>query len=474
MRQAWHVLEPVDELKWGWALDAICEHLEAVTYGDILHLLINVPPGMMKSLLVNVFWPAWEWGPKGLSHHRFINASHNVSLSIRDNRKCRMLIESDWFQERWPINLMSDQNAKVKFENEDRGFKEVMAFNSMTGSRGHRVGIDDPHSVKSAESDAQREDVIFNFREATPSRKINDQSAIVVIMQRLHEQDVSGVILSEDFGYVHLCLPMRFEADARCSTILGFTDPREVDGELVFPERFNEPEVERLEKSLGSHGTAGQLQQRPSPRGGGIIKEAWWSWWEVCPRILWRRMYVDTAQKTKEENDYSVLQVWGMTDDGRIALLDQMRGKWEAPDLDRNARQFWNKHRALNNVGPLEVMKVEDKVSGTGLIQALRRPYRRGDGQMEPALPVKDIQRNRDKVSRAHSAAPQIEAGNVILPFHAAWIADYVHEFNSFPAGAHDDQCDPTFDAIEDMLGGVVRIPITGSPDGALGPSVIG
>ena len=452
----------------------MCEHLEAVTYGDILHLLINVPPGMMKSLLVNVFWPAWEWGPKALGHHRFIGASHNVNLSIRDNRKCRMLIESQWYQDRWPdVTLMSDQNAKIKFENTETGFREVMAFTSMTGNRGHRVSIDDPHSVKTAESDAQREEVLFNFREALPSRKINDRSAIVCIMQRLHEQDVSGVILSEDFGYVHLCLPMKFEADKKCITAIGFSDPRKEDGELVFPERFDEKEIARLEKSLGTHGTAGQLQQRPTPRGGGIIREAWWGWWSVQPKILWRRMYVDTAQKTKQQNDYSVLQVWGMTDEGRIALLDQLRGKWEAPDLDRNARQFWNKHKAIVNVGPLQVMKVEDKVSGTGLIQALKRPQKRGDGQVDSALPVKAIQRNLDKVSRAHSAAPQIEIGNVLLPMNASWISDYIKEFNNFPAGAHDDQCDPTFDAIEDMLGGVVAPALVGAPEGVVGPSLV-
>ena len=151
-------------------------------------------------------------------------------------------------------------------------------------------------------------------------------------------------------------------------------------------------------------------------------------------------------------------------------MLDQIRGKWEAPDLERKARTFWAKHRAVLEQGQLRQMKVEDKVSGTGLIQSLRKaePGRQ-------ALPVVGIQRDKDKVSRAHSAAPQIEAGNVLLPEDVSWISDYIAEFNSFPAGAHDDQCDPTFDAIEDMLlkPTMGRGAPVGAPEGVLGPSVI-
>ena len=146
-RMCWHVLEPYEDLKWGWALDAICHHLEAVTRGDFNRLLINVPPGMMKSILVGVIWPAWEWGPMGLASHRFLGTAHKQDLAVRDATKCRRLIQSSWFQRRWPIALTSDQNAKTKFENDKTGFREAMAFTSMTGSRGDRVAIDDPLSA---------------------------------------------------------------------------------------------------------------------------------------------------------------------------------------------------------------------------------------------------------------------------------------------------------------------------------------
>src|SRR5690348_3636974 len=133
-RRAWHVLEPSTPLKWGWALDAICAHLQAVTDGRIRRLLINVPPGSMKSLLTSVIWPAWEWGPKGMPQMRYLGTAHKQELAVRDNTKCRRLIQSSWYQRHWPLRLVGDQNAKTKFENEKTGFREAMAFTGMTGS----------------------------------------------------------------------------------------------------------------------------------------------------------------------------------------------------------------------------------------------------------------------------------------------------------------------------------------------------
>lgn len=447
-QRAWHVLEPATPLKWGWALDAICAHLEAVTRGDCLRLLMNVPPGTMKSLLTGVIWPAWEWGPQRKPEHRFLGTSHKQDLAVRDNLKCRRLIQSAWYQDRWPLTLTGDQNAKTKFENAATGFREAMAFTSMTGARGDRVILDDPLSVDDGNSAAALKAAETTFREALPTRVNNDESAIVVIMQRLHEKDTSGIILSGELGYTHLRLPMRFETERRCVTPY-FMDPRTVEGELLFPERFSETSVSALEKTLGSYATAGQLQQRPVPRGGGLFKDEWWRFWSVLPVIRHRVIYADTAQKTKEQNDYSVFQCWGMGADGCIYLLDQMRGKWEAPELLTSARAFWAKHKAAKDMGALRSMKVEDKASGTGLIQSLRRR----DGAAQP-IPVSGIQRATDKVSRAYDAAPSIEAGMVYLPKDADWLADYLAETSAFPNGAHDDQLDPTMDAVADLLTG--------------------
>lgn len=436
-KRAWRVLEPATPLKWGWALDAICLHLEAVTNGKINRLLMNVPPGTMKSLLTGVIWPAWEWGPRNMPQMRFVGTAHEETLAIRDSRRCRDLIKSAWFQNLWPLEFSRDLDGKREFGNTHMGFRQARSFTSMTGVRGDRVILDDPISADNANSEAKLKEAKLAFTETLPTRVNSEKSAIIVVMQRLNEKDTSGVILEMGLPYVHLCIPMRYEPGRRCVTSIGWADPRQVEGELMFPERFPEQQVADLEKTLGSYGSAGQLQQRPAPRGGGILKDAWYRFYTVLPTLEWRTIHVDTAQKTGEENDYSVLQCWARSTVGQAVLLDQIRGKWEAPELLTQARAFWFKH--VGGGVPLRGMYVEDKVSGTGLIQTLRRE----------GVPVVPVQRNKDKLSRGHDAAPFVESGNVLLPADAAWLSDFLAESASFPGGAHDDQLDPMFDAIQ-------------------------
>lgn len=436
-KRAWRVLEPAAELKWGWALDAICEHLEAVTDGRITRLLMNVPPGSMKSLLTGVIWPAWEWGPRGMPEMRFVGTAHEETLAIRDSRRCRDLIKSEWYQGLWPLKLAADLDGKREFGNVNKGVRQARAFTSMTGVRGDRIILDDPISADNANSAAKLEAARIAFTETLPTRINNDKSAIIVIMQRLNEKDVSGVILEMGLPYVHLCIPMRFEPSRRCTTAIGWSDPRTEEGELMFPERFGEDQVRELETTLGSYGAAGQLQQRPAPRGGGILNTSWFRYWTGKPAFEFRFITADTAQKTAEQNDYSVFQCWGRSTTGQAVLIDQIRGKWEAPDLLVQGRAFWLKHLGQPGAA-LRGIYVEDKVSGTGLIQTLRRE----------GIPVMPVQRNKDKISRAYDAAPFIESGNVQLPQDAPWLSDLLTECEAFPAGAHDDQLDPMFDAI--------------------------
>jgi predicted phage terminase large subunit-like protein len=444
-KRAWHILEPATDLKWGWCVDSICEHLEAVTRGEIRRLLINVPPGTMKSLLTSVIWPAWEWGPKNMPSKRFLSTAHKEELAIRDSTKCRRLIKSDWYQKLWPIGLTGDVNAKKKFENTATGFREAMAFGSMTGSRGDRVIIDDPHSVDDANSATKLMSDVTTFREAVPTRVNNEASAIVIIMQRLAVGDVAEIALS--FGYQHLLIPMRYEA-GRSKNVTGMSDPRTKEGELMFPDRFTPKMVEELELILGPYGTAGQLQQRPNPRGGRIIKTEWFKTYTQPPTIKHRWIYADTAQKTKEHNDYSVFQCWGKGDDGKAYLLDQLRGKWEAPDLKMRCLQFWLKHKAedVKAFGALRGMKIEDKASGTGLIQDIQKHH---------GIPVHAIERVKDKYTRLLDVLGYIESGHVYIPADAPYISDFLSECESFTGDdshAHDDQIDPMIDAINDLL----------------------
>jgi predicted phage terminase large subunit-like protein len=354
----------------------------------------------------------------------------------------RELVTSAWYQELWPLKLAGDQNEKLFFENEKRGFRQACAVSSMTGRRAGCVVWDDALNPEKAHSETHRETAIRVLKETLPTRLSDpEKSAIIIVMQRLHENDPSGYILSNDLGYDHLCLPMEFDPSRRRVTSIGWTDPRTEDGELLFPGRFPREVVERDKKAMGDYATAGQFQQLPAPMGGGIFKTDWWRFYSIPPRLKWRAIYGDTALKTKEQNDYSVFQCWGESVDGQAVMLDQARGKWEAPELLVQARAFWNKHKMDDN-GTLRAFKVEDKASGTGLIQTLKRE----------GVPIIGIQRSIDKITRAMDAAPLMQSGNVILPENAPWLADYLAEFAAFPNGTHDDQADPAMDAIKDIL----------------------
>jgi predicted phage terminase large subunit-like protein len=280
----WPVIEPGRPFVRGWAVEAVCDHLEAVSKGHIKKLLMNVPPGLMKSLSTNVLWPAYEWGPLNRPDLRYIGASYSQDLTIRDNRRCRQIIESPPYQEMFGerFHLVDDQNAKVRYDTDKRGFKIATSVGGLgTGERGDRFIIDDPHNVKTAESEAKLDEVAQWFTEVVPTR-VNDieTSAFVAIMQRVHERDMSGLILAAELGYTHLELPMEYEPDRRCFVDLGggktFEDPRTQEGELLFPERFGRKALEGLKKQLSSWGgqyaVAGQLQQSPTPRGGGMFK----------------------------------------------------------------------------------------------------------------------------------------------------------------------------------------------------------
>jgi predicted phage terminase large subunit-like protein len=258
------------------------------------------------------------------------------------------------------------------------------------------------------------------------SRKNSRETPIIIIMQRLHEDDLSGFLLSGGNGekWHHLNIP-------------AITD----EGVSFWPgnSSFDLDELRRKEKA-NSYVFAGQYMQRPAPEGGGIFKDDWWRYYTQEPEFVWRGIYGDTAQKTKQENDYSVFQCWGRTKSGQKYLIDQIRGKWEAPELLSQSRSFWQKHNALKN-GKLRHMKIEDKVSGTGLIQTIRRE----------GVPVIPVQRGTDKITRAYDAAPHVESGNVYIPQNEPWLSDFLQEASYFPNGKHDDQLDPMFDAVTDM-----------------------
>ncbi len=429
VRRAWPVLEPAQPYVHGWHIDALCEHLEAVSRGEISRLLINVPPGTAKSMLTCVMWPAWEWGPLGAPSTRIIGASHEQSLAIRDNLKMRRLVESEWYQQLWPTRLTADQNAKTNFENDATGFRNACAVTSMTGRRGDRVLWDDPHSTESAISDAQRETTLRVFQETLPTRLNNpDRSAIVIIMQRLHEDDVSGHILKNDFGYDHLMLPMEYEPERKCRTSIGFEDPRTEEDELLFPERFPREVVDRDKKVLGSYAVAGQFQQRPAPRSGGFFV---WENLEVVhalPELTKVVRYWDKAG-TKGGGAYTAGVKTGLGKDGNWYIMDVIRGQWAAAEREKVIRQ------TAEADGPGVTVWIEQE-PGSGGKESAESTVRNLAGFV-----CKTERPTGDKALRAEPYAVQVEAGNIKL-LAGEWNHALIEEHKTFPAGKYKDQID--------------------------------
>jgi predicted phage terminase large subunit-like protein len=439
-KEAWHILEPRTKLVWNWHLDAICEHLEAITDEKITRFLANVPPGSSKSLLCSVMWQAWEWGPKALPSMRYLTTAFNDGPVKRDTRKCRDLILSDWYRALWP-EVELTRTGETSFANSKTGTREGVAFGSLTSQRGDRLVIDDPHSTETAESPTERIATTRKFREGAQNR-LNDQekSAIVVIMQRLHEEDVSGVIEEVGMDYVHLMLPMEFEPARACSTVIGFKDPRKVEGELLDPVRFPREAVEKLKRDMGSYAYAGQYQQRPTPRSGGMFQRGDFEIVDAIPAGGQKCRAWDFAASKEtpgKQPDWTV--GLKMTYVGGIFYIEDVkRDRWSPGDVEKN---------------------LKNTASQDGLNVRIRMPQDPGSAGKSDAntkikllagYDVKALPVTGDKATRAKPASAQAEAGNVKL-LRGDWNKPFLDEVCSFPNAQFDDQVDAFADALNEL-----------------------
>ena len=494
IRYFWHVLEPVDPFVEGWPLECLCAHLEAITRGETIEIdgaerqfnrfLANVPPGFMKSLTVNVFWPAWEWGPMELPHLRYVAFSYNSDLTERDNAKFRDLIISQAYREVWGHVFDVIGDGKVVVSNNKTGFKRATSFGGTgTGERGHRVLLDDPHKIKGThESDDARLSVT-NWVEEGMQNRLNDltRDAIVIIMQRVHEEDTSGVV-QKKLGdeYCSLIIPMEYEGSRHFSHYKGWNngeDPRQYDRELAWESRY--PLASLASFRRNAYLWAGQYQQNPTPRGGGLFKEDWWQVHEVqvtekgtlkfIPNVtpLFVLASLDTAYSEKEENDYSALTVWAVHDNPvtkqrNILLVDAWQKR--LPDLSgprvdqlpgESAAAY--RRRCMPGWGLAEwvadscqrkranMLIVENKNRAPDVIKEIKKLF--GDRDWG----VRSIDIKGDKWGRAnaitdiftddmvHAPAEVNEAGDVIW---RDWAKDAIDEIARFPRSAHDDLVD--------------------------------
>lgn len=443
-KRAWHTLEPAIPFTSGWAVEAMADHLEAVTRGEITRLLINVPPGFTKSMLTNVFWPAWEWGPRGMSTMRYISASYDKSLSIRDLVRCRDLITSEWYRERWPIQFKKDQDGKEFYGNTSSGWRFSASVGSgLTGWRGDRIIVDDPHNVKSAESEADRESALLWFTETLPTRYNRPgKSALVLIMQRLHMQDCSGHVIEKlSDEYTKLILPMEHEEERRCRTHvvvrdtgLPFVDPRTTEGQLLWPERFDRKSVDELKKALsskgGSYAVAGQLQQRPVHRGGTMFKRAHLPIIDKMPAEPVRLIRGWDLAATEDGGSYTVGLKLALLPNGHMVIVDVVRGQWSSGEvrstIRATTRQDGHAVRASLPQDPGQAGKDQKMHYLTQIVDGY-------DVHFSPE--------SGDKVDRAGPVAAAVENGLVSL-LRGPWNDAFLAEAEVFPKDAVKDQID--------------------------------
>lgn len=476
IREAWPIVEPATPLIWSWHIDAIAEHLVAVARQQIQKLLINVPPGHMKSLLACVFWPSWVWTWRPAWRGLF--CSYAGDLALRDSVKCRSVVESQWYQERFcwdqvrdlpDWKLEDDQNAKSQYRNTKSGERMALGVGGKgTGFRGNCVLVDDPHNATEAVSKLNRESVQF-WWDVQMSNRINDprKDSHVIIMQRLHEDDLSGHVLSAG-GYEHLCLPSEFSERRRCRTQWQghtFEDPRKKENELLFPELFTRKVLAEAKRVLGTDGYAGQHDQLPNPEGGGMFKREWWRyfrWDNDAPahverprgansfptRILghlgnaWDAMRISVdcnfkdVTEAKKVPDSVSITVWGTKGADRFLLYRFNKPVGFSATLDAV--------RAVCKSFPRCYKKlVEAKANGSAVINVLAK-------EITGIVPVEP---EGGKEARANAIAPQVEAGNVYLWEGLGTLAleEYVGQFAAFPRGKHDDDVDSTSQALLDI-----------------------
>lgn len=473
----WHSVEPTAFIS-NWHIDAICEHLEAVADWQINRLLINMPPRHMKSLAANAFYPAWIWAqdpnpdndpkyPFAIRRNswrgpgaKFMHLSYESTLATRDGARCRRIIMSPSYQRLWGhrFRLQPDQNQKTRFDNLCGGYRlSTSECGVITGEGADFIIFDDPHNVRAigGASNVARENTLRFWDESLPSR-LNDQDhgAFIVIMQRVHDRDLTGHILQTELGWTHLCLPAVYEEKhpfpirtsvLRKATGKIWSDPRK-EGEALWPSKFPLPALHRIAKdeSMSSHVAAGQLQQRPTAREGGLFKRVWFD--NPVKAVSHERLNLvrawdlASASDPNADPDYTVGLLMGRhRDTNMLYIVDVIRGRFSPGEREQ---------------------KIQSTAVLDGTSCAIRIPQDPGSaGKFEAHYLAGQLQgykvsteREEDtKENRADPFAAQCENGYVKM-IEAPWNHAFVEELCAFPNGPHDDQVDAASAAFRALI----------------------
>ncbi|SET17087.1 phage terminase large subunit [Thorsellia anophelis] len=434
----------------GWFNRIIAKELQQF-YLDVINgkqprLMIFAPPRSGKSELFSRRFPAWVLGQN--PNLNIIAASYSADLASRMNRDVQRIIDDPAYNQIFKDTVLSSGRDGVMRTNELFEIKGAKGAYRSAGVGGGITGmgadigiIDDPvKDAKEAVSETTR-NAIWEWYTTTFYTRLSPNSGILLGMTRWHEDDLAGRLLK-----------LMSEGDGDNWRLVSFPAIAEVDeehrkiGEALHPERYPVERLEKIKRAIGSYAWNGLYQQAPTAKGGAIIRGEWFGRYPKLPILKWRAVFVDTAQKTKEHNDFTVFLHAGFADDGRIYIIDVIRARMDAVKLETTAKDLYAKWREQLNKSRLRHFAIEDKASGTGLIQQLKARHR---------IPVKAIQRSQDKYSRVLDIQGNIESGFVMLPESAPWIADFIAECEAFTANnshAHDDQVDALADCVSMML----------------------
>ena len=440
----------------GWFNRIIAKELQQF-YFDVIagkqpRLIIQAPPRSGKSELFSRRFPAWAFGQN--PNLQIIAASYSTDLASRMNRDVQRIIDSEEYQGVFPETTLNGKNIATVSGQSLRNSEifEIVGHAGAYRSAGVGAGItgmgadigiiDDPvKDAKEANSQTIR-DAVWDWYTTTFYTRLSPKSGILLGMTRWHEDDLAGRLLREMANDGDQWRIVSFPA------IAEEDEEFRLEGEALHPERYDLERLTKIKKAVGSQAWNALYQQRPSSKGGDIIKGAWFKRYSVLPRMKRIIITADTAQKTKQHNDYSVLLIAGVGHDGGLYVLDLIRGKWEAPELEQKVSDVWNKYKSLG----VHKVYVEDKSSGTSLIQNIQRKQR---------IPIEGVQVDTDKYTRVLGVQGYIESGYIYLPNDAEWIEDFIKECEAFTATdshKHDDQVDAMVMAITELMGGGVSM----------------
>jgi predicted phage terminase large subunit-like protein len=430
-------LNPQTPYLRNWHIEVMAAKLEACRRGECRRLIINIPPRYLKSICASVAFTAWYLG-----HHpsgQIMNVTYAQDLSEKFARDTLAVMQAEWYQELFATRLAAPRPSAQEFATTENGFRKATSVGGVITGRGADIIIiDDPLKPDEALSDTERKKVNQWMGQTLYSRQNDKQTGVIIlIMQRLHEDDLTAHVLAQE-DWEHVRFPAIAEEDEEQviqTPLYGTQRFTRRHGEALHPAREPIDKLEELKRILGEYTFASQYQQRPAPLGGGLVKEHWFKHyhdWERPEKFDWVFQSWDTANKPDELANYSVCTTWGVRAKN-LYLLEVFRRQVNYPDLKRAVRELHARYK------PVAVL-IEDRASGTQLLQELKN-----DG-MYAATACKP---EGDKVMRLHAQTAMIEGGFVYLPASAPWLAQYLHELTTFPNSKYSDQVDSTSQALE-------------------------